>query len=238
MRLLMVEDDQVFAAHVRRRLADDGIAVDHATTVGEGLARARSGAYAGVLLDIDLPDGSGLAVLRQLRAGNHAIPVMIVSGNASEETIVHLLEAGADDYVTKPVTLRLLRARIRALLRRGGAVQGDSTRVGALVVDHRQRAAWVSGRMLDLTVLEFDLLACLAQHAGVPQTRADLLEAVWKVRDASQSNVVDVTVGRLRRKLHAEAVVGEAMPEIEAVRGIGYVLRTPEQLRSRMTRGA
>lgn len=229
MRLLMVEDDALFANHVRRRLADDGIMVDHAPTLHDGLARACSGDYAGILLDIELPDGSGLTVLRELRAANHAVPVMIVSGVTNEETVIRVLEAGADDYVLKPVTLRMLRARIRALLRRGGSAHGDSARAGSLVVDHRQRAAWANGRMLDLTVLEFNLLSHLVTHCDEVQSRADLLERVWGKQSDAASNVVDVTVGRIRKELGA----GEGLPEIESIRGIGYVLRTPEQLAAR-----
>ena len=224
-RLLMVEDDRVFATHLHRRLAADGILVDVVTTVAEGVVRAIDGQYAGVLLDMDLPDGSGLALLRRLRAGNHAVPVMVVSGIAGEDTIVRVLEAGADDYVTKPVTLRLLRARIRALLRRGGSSQGDAVHVGGLVVDSRQRAAWADGRMLDLTTLEFDLLARLAANAGTVLAREDLLTAVWGRQHDASSNVVDVAVSRLRRKLHGEGETGHAIPGIESVRGVGYALR-------------
>ncbi len=221
MRLLMVDDDAVFAGHLRRQLAGDGITVDVARNIEEGMRAIQTGAFDGVLLDLDLPDGDGVTVLRRLRARNHSVPVLIVSGNGSEETIIRLLECGADDFIVKPSSLAMLRARVRALLRRGGSAVGDSVRAGELVIDHRRREAWANGRLLTLSILEFNLLAHLVAQADVVQSRADLLQRVWGQQHATGSNVVDVTIGRLRKELGAEP----GLPSIEPVRGVGYVLR-------------
>jgi DNA-binding response OmpR family regulator len=227
MRLLHVEDDLALASLLRRRLAPDGITVDHAPNVAAARELLAHGDYTAVVLDLEMPDGSGLDVLRLLRASHHAVPVLVLSGAGSETTIIRLLEAGADDYLVKPVSLDLLRARIRAMVRRGGARHGDVLRVGALVVDLAQREAWVAGRPLGLSTLEFNLLAYLAARPNEVHARATLLTAVWGQQTeaaAGASNVVDVTIGRLRRRLGAAPDV----PTIGAVRGAGYVLRTPE----------
>ena len=235
MRLLHVEDDLTFATQLRRRMAPDGVAVDHAANVGEARRLLDTAAYAAVILDLQMPDGSGLEVLRLLRAAHHAVPVLVVSGLGSEETIIRVLEAGADDYLVKPVSLEMLRARIRALVRRGGGRHGDVLRLGPLVVDHEQREAWMAGTPLGLTTLEFNLLAYLTARPDQVQSRETLLGAVWgQTTSASEgaSNVVDVTVGRLRRRLAAGAAAPDA-PTIEAVRGAGYVLRTPGSIAAR-----
>lgn len=227
MRLLHVEDDLSLASLLRRRLAADGITIDHAPNVAAARGLLAHGDYAGVVLDLEMPDGSGLDVLRMLRAAHHAVPVLILSGAGNEATIIRLLEAGADDYLVKPVSLDLLRARIRAMVRRGGARHGDVLRLGALVVDLSQREAWSAGRPLGLTTLEFNLVAYLAARPNEVHARATLLTAVWGQQAeaaAGASNVVDVTIGRVRRRLGA----APDLPTIEAVRGAGYVLRTPD----------
>lgn len=230
MRILLIEDDLDFALALARDLVPEGIRVDHAPLLAEGLALAERGEYRGVLLDLNLPDGNGLDVLRRLRALRHAVPVMIVSGVGAEDSVIGALEAGADDYVVKPISLSLLKARVHALLRRGGMSEGDAMRLGALVVDGRQRAAWAAGRALTLTTLEFDLLAHFAAHADETQSRGALAMAVWgRQLGEESSNFVDVAIGGLRRALGE----GPDLPSIESVRGVGYMLRSPGKLEER-----
>ncbi len=223
MRILLVEDDPLLAQLIQRRLAADGVTVVHASTAAEGRLLTEADAFTAVLLDLQLPDGTGLEVLRLVRAQDHAVPVLVLSGIDREEVIIRVLDAGADDYVVKPVSLELLRARLRALVRRGTAGVGAVTRVGALVVDAGRRQAWLDGVPLPLTPLEFALLAHLVAHADAPQSRETLLRDVWGLGYHGGSNVVDVTIMRLRQRLGPEPPA----PPIETVRGVGYRLRTP-----------
>lgn len=223
MRLLHIEDDAAFAAQVRRRLQAEGITVDRAGNLKEAAALWRSNEYAAVVLDLMLPDGSGLELLQRLREAHDRVPVMVVSGLGSEQAVIVALNAGADDYVLKPVSLDLLRARLHALVRRGGARTSGVLRVGTLVVNVAARTAHAADNPLALSTVEFNLLARLATTPDQVLDRTVLLAEVWGYDPdvAACSNVVDVTVGRLRRRL------GEVpgLPTIESVRGAGYVLR-------------
>jgi DNA-binding response OmpR family regulator len=226
MRLLHVEDDHALASLLRRRLLPDGITVDHAPNVATARELLAAGEYAAVILDLQMPDGSGVDVLRLVRAAHHAVPVLVLSGAGADETIIRVLEAGADDYVVKPVSLDLLRAHVRALVRRGGSAHGDVLRLGDLVIDLGRRETWIEGRPIGLTTLELNVLAYLAARPNQVQSRATLLTAVWGQQpDAAEgaSNVVDVTIGRVRRRIGE----GENLPVIAPVRGLGYVLRPP-----------
>jgi DNA-binding response OmpR family regulator len=223
MRILLVEDDQQLATLLQRRLAVDGVTVVHAPTVAEGQLLTEADAFTAIILDLQLPDGTGLEVLRVVRAQDHAVPVLVLSGIDREEVVIRVLDAGADDYVVKPVSLDLLRARLRALVRRGTAGVGAVTRLGALVVDAGRRQVWLDGVPLALTPLEFSLLSHLATHADVPQSRETLLRDVWGQGFHGGSNVVDVTIMRLRQRLGPEPPA----PTIETVRGVGYRLRSP-----------
>jgi two-component system, OmpR family, response regulator len=223
MRILLVEDDRHLAQLLQRRLEADGMRVVHAATVAEGQLLSQVDEFTAIILDVQMPDGTGLEVLRLVRIQNHAVPVLVLSGIDREEIIIRLLDAGADDYVVKPVSYELLAARLRALVRRGGSAAGGVTRIGALVVDVGRRQAWLDGRPLALTGLEFALLAHLAAHADIPQSRETLLRDVWGQPFHQGSNVVDVTVKRLRQRLGASP----GAPAVEAVRGVGYVLRAP-----------
>jgi DNA-binding response OmpR family regulator len=223
MRILLVEDDKVLARQIQRGLALDGITVIHAPTVAEGQLLAQVDSFTAVILDLQMPDGTGLEVLRLLRAQDHAVPVLVLSGISREDVIIRVLDAGADDYMVKPASLDMLRARLRALIRRGTAAPSVVTRVGGLVVDAGRRQAWLDGRPLALSTLELSLLLHLAARAETPQTREALLRDVWGQQYHEGSNVVDVTVMRLRQRLGRSPTT----PSIEAVRGVGYVLRAP-----------
>ena len=223
MRILLVEDDHTLANQVRRGLSGDGMTVVHAPTVAEGLLAANIDDFTAIILDLQLPDGTGLEVLRQVRERDHAVPVLVLSGISREDVIIRVLDAGADDYVVKPLSLALLRARLRALVRRGSAASSGVTRIGGLVVDLGRRQAWLDGRPLTFSNLELSLLGYLAARAESPQSRETLLRDVWGQQSHEGGNVIDVTVMRVRRRLGE----GPTTPTIEAVRGLGYVLRPP-----------
>jgi DNA-binding response OmpR family regulator len=224
MRILLVEDDPILARQLQRGLAVDGTNVIHAPTVAEGQLLAEVDTFTAIVLDLQLPDGTGLEVLRQVRARDHAVPVLVLSAIDRESVLIRVLDAGADDYVVKPVSLDLLKARLRALVRRGTAAAGAVTRIGGLVVDLGRRQAWLDGRLLPLSNLELSLLAHLAAHAETPQSRETLLRDVWGQQHHAGGNVVEVTVMRLRQRLGE----GPTTPRVETVRGVGYALRPPD----------
>jgi two-component system OmpR family response regulator len=223
MRILLVEDDQILARQLQRGLAVDGTTVIHAPTVAEGQLLAQVDTFTALILDLQMPDGTGVEVLRLVRAQDHAVPVLVFSAIDREDVIIRVLDAGADDYVVKPVSLNLLQARLRALVRRGTAATAGVTRIGGLVVDVGRRQAWLDGRPLPLSALELSLLAYLAAHAETPQSRETLLRDVWGQQSHQGGNVVEVTVMRLRQRLGR----GPTTPVIDTVRGVGYVLRPP-----------
>jgi two-component system, OmpR family, response regulator len=223
MRILLVEDDQILARQLQRGLAADGTTVIHAPTVAEGQLLAQVDTFTAIVLDLQMPDGTGVEVLRLVRAQDHAMPVLVLSAIDREEVIIRVLDAGADDYVVKPVSLQMLQARLRALVRRGTAASTGVTRIGGLVVDVGRRQAWLDGRPLPLSTLELSLLAHLAAHAETPQSRETLLRDVWGQQSHQGGNVVEVTVMRLRQRLGR----GPTTPTIDTVRGVGYVLRPP-----------
>ena len=220
MRILVVEDDPGMAKLVRVLLSEDGCAVDVAATGEEGLSLARIHPYDALLLDLGLPDRGGLTVLRALRGAGSRLPILILTARAGSDEVVQSLDAGADDYLVKPFVNAELKARVRALVRRGGAVRTEQVACGALVVNRLTRHALVAGRQLDLTAREFALLEHLALHADEVVTRTTLLEAIWDMHFDPGTNVVDALVLRLRRKL---ASAGPS-PRVATIRGAGYRL--------------
>ena len=176
-----------------------------------------------VVLDLGLPDIDGIEVVRRLRGAGHSMPVCILSARDEVTDRVGGLEAGADDYLVKPFALEELVARLRALLRRGGpATVGPLIEVEELRIDPARREAWIGDRALVLTRREFDLLAALARHPGRVRSREQLLSTVWGYDFAVDSNVVDVFIGYLRRKLEA----GGEPRLIHTVRGVGFMVRS------------
>ena len=174
-----------------------------------------------MVLDVVMPDLSGISVVSRMRARGDETPICILSARDEVEDRVAGLEAGADDYVVKPFDIGELAARLRALLRRMPSGDGEPIRVGDLLVDPARRSVQRAGRPVDLTRREFDLLEELARHRNVVLSRGQLLERVWGYDFEVDGNVVDVFVGYLRRKLEAD---GEARM-IHTVRGVGFVLR-------------
>ena len=219
-RILVVEDEPSIAAVVCAVLRGEGLTGVHVRTVDEANDEMRRRDILGVVLDLGLGDRSGLDLLREFRADGAEVPVLVLTTNAAEATIVSALDAGADDYVVKPLRPSEFGARVRAMLRRP---LGESTReisVGALRLRRLDREITVHGRHLTLSPKEFALLEYFILHAGVVATRAELLARVWNMHFDPGSNVIDVHVTRLRRKLD-EAGAGV---RIEARRGHGFAL--------------
>jgi DNA-binding response OmpR family regulator len=221
-RILLVEDDADIALSLRYNLEKDG-AFDVATVKdGEaGLAAAIERPPDLVLLDLNLPGMDGLEVCRRLRAApaTAGVPIIMVTARAEESERVNGLDLGADDYITKPFSLREVQARIRAVLRRPGApgAAAESLSDPPLEVDLEARQALVAGREVVLTRREFDLLADLLRHRGRVRTRERLLERVWGYDYPGETRTVDVHVRRLRQKLGPEVE-----PRLETVVGVGY----------------
>lgn len=223
MRVLLVEDDPAIADGIRDALEAAGHDVTTAGTGADGLIALGAGADL-VVLDLGLPDLDGVEVCRAIRRTS-VVPVIVVSARSAEVDRVQVLEMGADDYLVKPFVLQELVARVKALLRRRGSTatfSSETISVGPLEVDIPGRRARVNGTDVDLTKREFDLLAVLAEHKTAVLSRAQLLELVWGYDFAADTNVVDVFIGYLRRKLEA----GGAPRLLHTVRGVGFVLRT------------
>ena len=224
MRILLVEDDRMFAQLIKRMLTEDGYAVDVVHTAADGRMAALVNEFDGIILDINLPGGNGIEIARELRRRGHDTPVLMLTGRTEVGDRVLGLDAGADDYVTKPFELEELRARVRALLRRGGARRMEQLAFEGVTLDRTRHRAVVAGHELLLTPREFRLLEYFMLHPGEVVTRTELLDKVWDMHFDPGSNVVDAHVARLRAKLRGQS----ATMTIRAVRGVGYVLERDE----------
>jgi DNA-binding response OmpR family regulator len=221
MRILLVEDEDRIASFVVKGLQAEGQMVERAAGVAEARRLLSERSYDLVLLDLLLPDGNGAEVLATVRANDPHTPVIVLSALGEVDDKVSLLDGGANDYLTKPFSMRELSARVRAHARQGQAVSRTLT-AGDLELDTRTRVAKHRDVSADLPSREYALLEYLLRHAGQVLTRQQLLDAVWGFDFDTGSNVVDVYVGYLRRKLD---IPGEPSV-IETVRGAGYRVRT------------
>ncbi|MCU0971168.1 MAG: response regulator transcription factor [Gammaproteobacteria bacterium] len=222
MRVLIVEDDPEVAAYLGKALKEAGAVVDHAPDGREGLLLAASEPYDVLVVDRMLPRLDGLSIVRTLRASGNATPVLILSALGEVDDRVDGLRAGGDDYLVKPFAFAELQARIDALLRRGRPESAVTVvRVGDLEMDLLTREVARGGRRVELQPREFRLLEYLMRHAGQVVTRTMLLENVWDYHFDPQTNVVDVHISRLRRKIETDA----DRPILHTVRGAGYMLR-------------
>ncbi|MCS0645489.1 response regulator transcription factor [Curtobacterium flaccumfaciens] len=220
MRVLVVDDEVRLADGVRRGLEAEGCAVDVANDGVDGLWHAREFRYDAIVLDLMMPGLSGWAVCAQLRADGDWTPVLMLTAKDGEWDQVEALDAGADDYVTKPFSHPVLVARLRALVRRGARERPTVLTLGDLVVDPAARTVARGETPVELTSREFAVLEYLARHPGQVRSKRDVIENVWDVDFEGDPNIVEVYVGHLRRKL--DRPFGRAA--IETVRGAGYRL--------------
>jgi two-component system copper resistance phosphate regulon response regulator CusR len=221
MRILVVEDDRRVAGFIEQGLREEGYAVDLARNGDEATMLAHVTEYDVILLDVVLPKKNGFRVATELRSVGRNTPILMLTSRDAVEDVVRGLDAGADDYLAKPFPFDELLARVRALLRRGGAERLDVLRYDVVVLDRLRHVATANDRALDLTPKEFQLLEYFLLHAEEVVRRTTLLEKVWDMQFDPESNVIDVHIKNLRRKL-AEAT-GE--PLLANIRGVGFSLR-------------
>lgn len=220
-QVLLIEDDDEMRNTLHRSLVEAGFTVTSVSTGREGLFEATSAAHDVVVLDRMLPDLEGLAVLKAMRSAGAATPVLMLTALGAVDQRVAGLEAGADDYLTKPFSFAELAARLEALMRRPAPKETETTLVsGDLELDLIARTAQRDGEEIELQRMEFLLLEYLMRRAGQVVTRTMLLEGVWGLRFDPQTNVIDVHVSRLRKKIDRE---GEPSM-IQTLRGVGYKL--------------
>lgn len=220
MRILVVEDDPKIASFVVNGLRQSGFAVDHAAEGTQGSFLARSATYDAAVVDVMLPGVDGLSLVRRLRSEGKQMPVLFLSARATVEDRVAGLQAGGDDYLTKPFAFSELLARIQALIRRSThAVEPTRLTVGDLTLDLVTREVHLQGSRVELQPREFALLEYLMRNAGRTVTKTMILEHVWDYSFDPQTNVVDVLVHRLRAKIDPDKT------RLNTLRGVGYVLR-------------
>jgi two-component system, OmpR family, response regulator len=223
-RILVVEDDPVTAEQLADSLATDGYQVDLAADGDTALGRRRSTNYAVMTIDRMLPGVDGLTVIRKLREDGIVTPALILSALGEVDDRVRGLRAGGDDYLVKPFVFAELLARIEALARRRAVVVNETVlRVGDLELDLVSRTAKRSGREFGLRPREFEVLSYLIRNQGQVVSRAMLLQHVWDLHFDPTTNIIDVYVGRLRRKVDSH----HTYPLIQTVRGVGFCLRAP-----------
>jgi two-component system OmpR family response regulator len=218
MRILLVEDEFKMARAVRRGLEQEGYAVDAVSEGEDALLRALNEEYDAIVLDVMIPGRDGVSVCRELRAKGRWAPVLMLTARDAVDDRIRGLDAGADDYLVKPFSFGEFLARLRALVRRGAAERPAVMNVEDVVLDPASRKVTREGRPVELSAREFALLEFLMRHAGEVLSRSRILEHVWDVNYDGFSNVVDVYVGYLRRKLEGPF----DRPLIRTVRGVGY----------------
>jgi DNA-binding response OmpR family regulator len=219
MRVLLVEDEPRAAEILAKGLREHAYAVDVAADGDAAIEQAAATDYDAVILDVMLPRQNGLAVCRTIRASGSSVPILMVTARDAVDARIAGLDCGADDYLVKPFDFGELLARLRALVRRGGQpVLPERIAIGALTLDTRGRRVVIRGRELVLTAKEYALLEYLARRAGDVVSRADIAEHVWDEHYDPMSNVVDVYIQRLRRKIEEAG----AEPPIRTRRGEGY----------------
>jgi DNA-binding response OmpR family regulator len=222
MRILIVDDDQAILKLLKRVLSDDDYAIDVASTGEEARTLALVNDYDGIILDLQLGDRHGFEILQELRGNGRRTPVLLYSGLGNSESIVRGLDAGADDYVVKPISNEELRARVRTLVRRGqgGSRVAEQVNVGNLTLNRLTRRVLCDSTEIVLTSMELKLLEHLMIHAGQTITRSELHDKVWDMHFDPSSNVIDAHIARLRKKLEKAG----ASAQVVTRRGVGFVL--------------
>jgi len=222
VHVLIAEDDVRLARVLRRVLEEDGHVVALATDGPAALALGAEGSIDLIILDVMLPGMSGFDVCRELRRKNVHAPILMLTARSAVEDRVQGLDAGADDYLTKPFALAELRARIRALTRRSRPIAEERLAAGDLVLDIGKHSAVRGGKEIPLTAKEFQLLEYLLRHPNQVLSRSQIVESVWQYDQEFTSNVVDIYIHYLRKKIDT----GFSRRLIHTVRGVGYMLRT------------
>ncbi|MGI9140261.1 MAG: response regulator transcription factor [Gemmatimonadaceae bacterium] len=221
MRVLVIEDDPTVGTFVKRGLEEQRWQVDLVASGDEGERHAETGSYDVIVLDMRLPGKSGMEVLRDLRGRGFEKPVLVLTAQDAVDAKVDALRAGADDYVTKPFALEELLARVEALARRPVALALPELRVGDLVLDRATRQVTRAGEMVELTPKEYTVLEYLMRHPGRVMSRTLITEYAWGYHFDPGTNIVDVVINHLRKKVDA----GRAQKLISTVRGVGYAIR-------------
>ena len=216
MRILLVDDEERFATAVRQGLEAEGLAVDLAHDGNEGLWMARSNDYDAIVLDILLPGLNGYRICAELRDGGNWTPILMLTALDEDLDEAEALDTGADDYLSKPFSFVVLVARLRALLRRGAAPRPAVLQVGDLRLDPAAHRCWRAGQEVELTTKQFALLECFMRYPGQVLSKTALRDHVWDYAFADSSNVIEVYVGQLRKKL--------GVARIETIRSAGYRL--------------
>ena len=223
MRLLFAEDDKQLLTAISRGLRESGYDVEQATTGTQALAQVEEGEFDVIILDVLLPGKSGIVVCNTIRESGNKVPILMLTALDAVDQRIAGLDAGADDYLTKPFDFGELLARLRALSRRHRDTAPPRLVIGDLEIDNERRSVRRGGREITLTAREFTLLQYLAQNAGRVVSRAELMEHVWDDTQTNYSNIIDVYAGRLRRKIDD----GEHEAMFSTVRGIGFRLDAP-----------
>jgi len=218
MRILVVEDERRITAFIKRGLEEEHYAVDVAYDGEEALDWAAVANYDLIVLDVLLPKKDGIEVCRELRAQGNKVPILMLTARDAIEDRVQGLDSGADDYLVKPFAFQELLARIRALLRRSGEIKTARLQVGDLVLDTLTHRATRGGQVIELTAREYALLEFLMRHPGQVLSRTQISEHVWNYDFFTTSNVVDVYIRYLRRKIDK----GFEVKLLQTVRGVGY----------------
>ena len=222
MKLLVVEDDRTVGQYVKRGLAEAGYQVDLVGDGAEGLQLASDGHYDVLVLDLRLPSMEGREVLRTLRDRGNPVPVLVLTAQDAVDFKVQALRMGADDYVTKPFAMAELVARVEAISRRPKSLTPPVLQVADLSIDTGSRQVTRAGKAIDLTPKEYDVLLYLARHSGRVMSRTLITEYVWDYHFDPGTNIVDVVINRLRKKIDQ----GREPKLIHTIRGVGYGLRS------------
>lgn len=220
MRILVLEDYPPLRSSIVECLTEEGYAVDSTDSGDEGLWFVRNHEYDVALLDIMVPEVSGLEIVKKLRTDGNLVPVIIISARDTVDQKIEGLESGADDYLVKPFSLDEMLARVRAQIRRRHEKKSPLITINDLVIDTSTKAVQRAGKTIDLTRKEYLLLECLAYRNGEVLSREDIARQVYQDYDGGTSNVVDVYIGYLRKKLHVEGLPNL----IHTKRGHGYLL--------------